>query len=146
MYDPKRGYPTIVPCVLYDDPVAAAGWLTDVLGAREVVRASLPDGWVGHIEVERDGLVILLGRRGGQFTETSSLTQVFVQDVAAACKRATTGGGALLEAPGDRPWGVRQAVVADPEGQRWALTQHLRDTDPADWYGKIVGPVPGRGR
>ncbi len=143
MYDPERGYPVVVPCVLYDDPVAVVGWLTDVLGVREVVRATLPDGWVGHIELERNGSIILLGRRGGQLADTSSVTQVFVGDVAAACARATGAGGSILDGPADRPWGVRQAVVADPQGQRWVLTQHVRDTDPADWYGQILGPTPG---
>ncbi|MEN3308217.1 MAG: hypothetical protein V7603_4419 [Micromonosporaceae bacterium] len=143
MYDPRRGYPVVVPCVLYDDPADVVGWLTHVLGVREVVRAALPGGWVGHVEVERDGFIILLGRRGGQFGGTASLTQVFVPDVAAACQRATEAGGSVLDEPGDRPWGVRQAVVADPQGQRWALTQHVRDTDPADWFGRVQHPVPG---
>jgi PhnB protein len=129
----------VVPCVLYDDISAAALWLRDVLGVREIVRASLPDGWVGHIEVELGGLVILLGRRGGQFTGSASLTQVFVPDVAATCARATGAGGTILEAPGERPWGVLQATVADPEGQRWVLTQHLRDVEPAEWYGTVLG-------
>ena len=143
MYDPERGYPTVVPCVLYDDPMAVVDWLTDVLGVREVVRASLPDGWVGHVELARDGFVILLGRRGGQFADTSSLTQVFVADVAAACERAARAGGSIIDEPGDRPWGVRQAVVVDPGHQRWVLTQHVRDVDPKEWYGQILGSVPG---
>jgi uncharacterized glyoxalase superfamily protein PhnB len=33
MYDPGRGYPVVVPCVLYDDPVAAADWYGEVFGA-----------------------------------------------------------------------------------------------------------------
>ncbi|GAB2822908.1 glyoxalase [Actinoallomurus bryophytorum] len=143
MYDPERGYPAVVPCVLYDDLTAVSGWLTEVLGFREVVRAALPDGWVGHIEVERDGFIILLGRRGGPLGDTSSLTQVYVDDVAAACERATSAGGSILDEPAGRPWGVLQAVVADPQGQRWVLTRHVRDTDPADWYGRTLGPVPG---
>jgi uncharacterized glyoxalase superfamily protein PhnB len=143
VYDPDRGYPTVVPCVLYDDPLAVAGWLTDVLGVREVLRATLPDGWVGHVELERNGSIILLGRRAGPLADTSSLTQVFVEDVAEACERAASAGGSILEEPAERPWGVRQAVVADPEGQRWVLTQHVRDTEPADWYGEILGPMPG---
>jgi len=143
VYDPDRGYPTVVPCVLYDDPAAVVGWLTEVLGVREVVRATLPDGWVGHIELERNGSIILLGRRGGGLTDTKSMTQVYAGDVAAACERAVASGGTVLDGPSERPWGVRQAVVADPEGQRWVLTEHVRDTDPADWYGRILGPVPG---
>ena len=138
-YDPKRGYPAVVPCVLYENPVAAAAWLTSVLGVTETIRAQLPDGWVGHLELARDGFVILLGRRGGQFdTVTSSLTQVFVDDLDAACARAAADDGKILDPPGPRPWGVRQAIVADPEGQRWALTEYVADTDPADWYGRVT--------
>src|SRR4029077_14991558 len=58
MYDPSRGYPSVVPCLFYDDVPAAARWLCETLGFREMVRATLPDGWVGHSEVERDGFVI----------------------------------------------------------------------------------------
>jgi PhnB protein len=143
MYDPRRGYPVVVPCVLYDDPVRAAGWLGTVLDLREVVRAALPDGWVGHLELERAGSIVLLGRRGGQFAGADSVTQVFVDDVAAACARAADAGGRVLDPPGERPWGVRQATVADLEGQRWVLCEHVGDTDPADWYGTVHGPMPG---
>lgn len=137
MYDPTRGYPVVVPCVLYDDPVAAAEWLTTVLGMRQVVRAALPDGWVGHIELERAGSIVLLGRRGAAFTGSAGVTQVFVDDVGAACERVAAAGGRVLEEPAERPWGVRQAVLADPEGQTWVVCQYLRDTDPADWYGTV---------
>lgn len=143
MYDPERGYPVVVPCVLYDDPVAVAAWLTTVLGMRPVLRAALPDGWVGHVELELGGAIVLLGRRGGQFAGTDSVTQVFVDDVEAACGRVAEAGGAVLEGPQERPWGVRQAILADLEGQRWVACEHLRDTDPADWYGTMLGPMPG---
>jgi uncharacterized glyoxalase superfamily protein PhnB len=136
-YDPDRGYPVVVPCVLYDDPVAAAAWLTAVLGFREAVRATLPSGWVGHIEIERAGFRILLGRRGGQTSDTASVTQVFVDDVGTASAAALEAGGSIIEAAVDRPWGVRQAVVADPEGQRWVLCRYLGESDPAAWYGRI---------
>ena len=143
MYDPSRGYPAVVPCVRYDDPVAAAAWLVSVLGAREMVRAQLPDGWVGHVELELHGGVVLIGRRAGEAAGTSSLTQVFVEDVDAACARAAQAGGRVLDAPGERPWGVRQAVVADPEEHQWALSRHVRDVDPATWSGKVTGPLLG---
>jgi PhnB protein len=143
VYDPARGYPIVVPCLLYDDAEAAAEWMRAVLGFREVVRASLPDGWVGHIEVERDGFIVLIGRRGGALADASSITQVYVDDVAAACQRAVEAGGSILDEPGERPWGVRQAVVVDPGAQRWVLSQHMRDSDPADWFGHVTNPMPG---
>jgi PhnB protein len=39
--------------------------------------------------------------------------------------------------------GVRQAMVVDPEGQGWVLNQHLRDTDPGEWYGRVFEPLLG---
>jgi len=126
---------------LYDDVPAAARWLFETLGFREMVRATLPDGWVGHCEVERDGFVILLGRRTD--ARTVSTTQVFVVDLDATCALLVTTGGELVDMPVEQPWGVRQAVVVDPGGQRWVLTQHLRDTNPAEWFGQVVEPLIG---
>ena len=92
MYDPSRGYPAVVPCVLYDDVPAAARWLCETLGFREMVRATLPDGWVGHSELERDGFIVLLGRRTDSEAMNVSTTQVFVADLAATCAMLVTNG------------------------------------------------------
>jgi uncharacterized glyoxalase superfamily protein PhnB len=144
VYDPKRGYPAAVPYVLYQDPAAAARWLAEVLGFREAVRFTVPDGGpVAHVELERDGAVLMLGLAGGRFGETSSITLVFVEDVDRACGRATRAGGAIADGPRDQPWGLRQAVVIDPEGQRWELSQHLRDVAPAQWGAEQLGPLAG---
>jgi uncharacterized glyoxalase superfamily protein PhnB len=85
----------------------------------------------------------MLGLARSRFGETSSITLVFVDDVNAACARVPTAGGRVLDEPTDQHWGLRQAAVADPEGQRWELTQHLHDADPADWGAKQLRPLPG---
>lgn len=144
MYDPARGYPRAVPYVLYRDPAAAARWITEVLGFREAIRFTVPGGGpAGHIELERHGAVLMLGLAGGRFGQTASITLVFVDDVDAACARTPAAGGTVLDGPTDQPWGLRQAVVADPEGQRWELTQHIRDVAPADWGAQQIAPLPG---
>ena len=72
-----------------------------------------------------------------------STTQVFVADLAATCAMLATTGGELVDVPAEQTWGVRQATVVDPGGQRWVLTQHLRDTDPTDWFGQVLEPLLG---
>ena len=144
MYDPTRGYPRAVPYVLYRDPAAAARWITEVLGFCEAIRFTVPDGGpVAHVELERHGAVLMLGLAGSRLGETASITLVFVDDVDAACARIPAAGGAVLEGPANQPWGLRQAIVADPEGQRWELTQHIRDVTPADWGAEQISPLPG---
>lgn len=144
MYDPTRGYPRVVPYVLYRDPAAAARWITEVLGFREAIRFTVPDGGsVGHVELERHGAVLMLGLVGSRFGETASITVVFVDDVDAACARIPAAGGIVLDGPAEQAWGLRQAIVADPEGQRWELTQHIRDVVPTDWGAEQIAPLPG---
>jgi len=108
------------------------------------VSGKIPNGGpVGHVELERDGAVIMLGFAGSRLGETSSITLVFVDDANAASGRVPDTGGPVLEEPIDQPRGLRQAVVGDPEGQRSELTQHLHDAAPADWGAEQLGPLPG---
>lgn len=119
MYDPARGYPRVVPYILYADPAAAIDWLIDVLGLELALRMAMPDGSVGHAELTSGNQVVMIGLAGGErFGTVSSITLVFVEDVDATCERASAAGGAVIGEPVDQPWGLRQAVIADPEGQR----------------------------
>ncbi|MPZ97890.1 MAG: hypothetical protein GEU80_00910 [Dehalococcoidia bacterium] len=144
MYDPKRGYPSVAPYLLYEDRARATQWLTEVLGMTEALRHSMPDaGNPGHVELLHGDLIVMLGAKGSRFGEVSSITLVFVDNVDATCERAVVRGGRVIEAPVDQPWGLRQAVVADPEGQRWEVTEHLRDAPAAEWGAQQLGEMPG---
>jgi uncharacterized glyoxalase superfamily protein PhnB len=142
VYNPDRGYPSIVPYLLYHDLTAAARWLEDVLGAKEAIRFTAPDGEPGHIEMLVGRQVLMLGRGGSHFGETASITLVFVDDVDRACSTGAEAGGQVLEAPVDQPWGLRQAVVADPEGQRWEVSAYVRPVSPETWGAAQLVPMP----
>jgi PhnB protein len=146
VYDPARGYPSVVPYILYRDPAAAIDWLVDVLGLEQALRMAMPDGTVGHAELTLGNQVVMIGLAGGErFGTVSSITLVFVEDVDATCERTSAAGGSVIGEPVDQPWGLRQAVIADPEGQRWEVTKHLRDVTPGAWGADIVGRLPGAG-
>lgn len=89
MYDPARGYPSVVPYILYADPAAAIDWLVDVLGLEHALRVAMPDGSIGHAELTLGNQVVMIGLAGGErFGTVSSITLVFVEDVDATCARA----------------------------------------------------------
>ena len=46
---------------------------------------------------------------------------VRVDDVDEACAELTTRGVTLLNGPMDRPWGIRTASFADPDGHIWEV-------------------------
>ena len=88
------------------------------------------------------GDVVLLGLAGDRFGPVSAITQIFVDDVDRTCNRAVAAGGEMLELAVDEPWGLRQAVIADPGGMRWEVSQHLRDVAPEEWGDEVVDPFP----
>jgi PhnB protein len=51
---------------------------------------------------------------------------IYVPDVDAAYARALEAGAASLVSPADQPYGVRQAGITDPFGNRWFLARPIR--------------------
>ena len=151
MFDPRRGYPSAVVYLRYTDPAAALRWLSDVLGAREALRLTLPDGRIGHAELVIGNAVVSLGLAAQAPAPTEpvsrqtlrAMTLVFVEDVDQAVQRALHAGGSLIDETTDQPWGLRQAIVADPEGYLWQLSVHLRDVPVHSWGATELGPLPG---
>jgi catechol 2,3-dioxygenase-like lactoylglutathione lyase family enzyme len=50
---------------------------------------------------------------------------IWVDDADASCAQLAERGVALLNGPVDRPWGVRTAAFADPDGFVWEVAQQL---------------------
>jgi catechol 2,3-dioxygenase-like lactoylglutathione lyase family enzyme len=50
---------------------------------------------------------------------------VWVDDTDATCSELASRGVTLLNGPLDRPWGVRTACFADPDGHAWEIAQQL---------------------
>jgi PhnB protein len=142
MFNPATGYPQVVPYVRYTDPDRAIHWLETTFEGTETVRLTMADGRIGHAEVAVGAAVISVGlaaepvpQRSVPMTRANLRTMnlVFVADVDEALDRALALGGSLVDPAVDQPWGLRQAIVADPEGYAWELSEHLRDVSPEDW-------------
>jgi PhnB protein len=152
MYDPARGFPKVVPYLRYSDPEVGIRWFADVLGATEVLRLTADDGRIGHVEFTIGSSVITLGLAltppgpiNPEETRFSlrQMTLVYVDDLDASVELATRCGGSVLEPPTDQPWGLRQAVLRDPEGYLWELSKHIRDVLPSEWGAVVTGTLPG---
>ena len=50
---------------------------------------------------------------------------IWVSNADDTCARLAKKGIALLNGPMDRPWGVRTAAFADPDGHVWEVAQQL---------------------
>ncbi len=120
----------VVPYLAVGDARRALAWYADALGAR--LRGEpivMPDGRVGHAELELAGGVVMLADEhpGMGFTApvegegTAVTLHVTVSDVDERVRRVVEAGGHLDRPPADNPYG-RNAVVVDPFGHRWLLS------------------------
>jgi predicted enzyme related to lactoylglutathione lyase len=126
---PAAEVAAVVPYIAVADGTGALDWYGEAFGAR--LRGDpilMPDGRVGHAEVEIEGGVLMLAdeypelgvvapRPGQGAAVTLHLT---VPDVDGATARAVGAGATLERPPADHPYG-RNAVVRDPFGHRWLL-------------------------
>jgi uncharacterized glyoxalase superfamily protein PhnB len=129
----------VIPVRSYPQLEQAVAWLRDVLGCHERLRipgqrVQLTLGTGAVVVAAWDAAAV--PPTGGRPPAT---LMVRVADVDAVYARAIASGGSGVEAPRDQPYGERQAVVRDPAGHSWTLTQTIADVDPATWGGELVG-------
>ena len=56
---------------------------------------------------------------------------IWVDDADAVCAELAARGVVLLNGPISRPWGMRTACFADPDGHVWEIAQELSDAGAA---------------
>ena len=136
--NPPDDMTRITPYLYYRDVAAALDWLTRAFGLRERTRMAMPDGSVGHAEMEYADGVLMLGCPGADYRNPGALgasTQslyVYVEDVDAHFRHAREAGAEILDEPADQFYGDRRYGAVDPEGHVWYFAQHVRDVAPED--------------
>lgn len=126
---------TLIPVRSYPDLDAAVAWMRDALGCRERLR--IP----GHRVQLTVGNGAIVAAAWDPATAPSAgrppaTLMIRVADADATYARALELGATGVAEPTDTPYGERQAVLRDPFGHSWTLTQTIADVDPASWGGE----------
>jgi catechol 2,3-dioxygenase-like lactoylglutathione lyase family enzyme len=73
---------------------------------------------------EAHGLIapaVVAGADGGSRFQLT----IWVEDADAVCEELSRRGVELLNGPMDRPWGMRTAAFADPDGHIWEVAANI---------------------
>jgi PhnB protein len=135
-----RDMRSLTPHLVTRYPAAAAAWYSEVLGAIEENRVTLPGGQVLSIELRLCDSVLAIGEEFPDLGIVSPLTlggtyaalHLAVADAAAVWQSALDAGARVFEPLHDAFWGDRTGQFIDPFGHRWAIDQHLRDVPPEE--------------
>ena len=132
------GYHTLNPYLSVKNAVKALDFYKVALGAKEIYRFDMPDGRIGHAEIQIGDSRLMLAdempdmpdvavRSPATLGGTSFGLSVYVPDVDAAFSRAVAAGGVVKRPVKDQFYGDRSGTFEDPFGHIWTLATHIED-------------------
>jgi PhnB protein len=135
-----EGYHTPIPYLAVDDAEAAIEYYKKAFGAKERVRMPMPDGKVGHAELEIGQSIVMLSdpfpqgatRTPKELDGTSVSVFLFAEDVDAVVKQAVDAGATVTMEVADQFWGDRFGTITDPFGHVWSIATHVEDVSPEE--------------
>jgi PhnB protein len=133
-----EGYGTVTPYLVLRDTKAAIEFYQRALGATEIYRLPMPDGKIGHAEIQVGGSRIMLSDENEKWGSRSALALggspaslcVYTEDVDALVDRFVAAGGVEVMPLQNQFYGDRSGTYRDPEGYHWTLSQHVEDVEP----------------
>ena len=130
-----EGYHTLTPYLVVRAAEAAIEFYKNAFGATELYRLDMPDGKVGHAEMQLGNSRFMLSDEMPQMGYSSPQTLggtpftllVYSEDVDAAVEEAVSAGAEVLRPLQNQPWGDRTATLKDPYGHQWMMATHVED-------------------
>ena len=112
-----------VPVLNVKDARASASFYCDVLGFKRDWEHQFADGFPLYVSVSRDDLTLHLSEHGDDRTHVTLV--ISVEDVDGAYSELCDRGLEQTSPPQDRPYGVRDFTLSDPDGHRLVVSTPL---------------------
>ena len=129
------GYHTATPYLIVKGAAEALEFYKRAFGAEERMRCPMPDGRMGHAEIQIGDSVVMLADEFPEFEAKGPASlggtpvgiRLFVTDSDAVYKRAVAAGAKVLRPIQDQFYGDRSGTVTDPFGHQWTIATRTRD-------------------
>ncbi|HUJ26917.1 MAG TPA: VOC family protein [Myxococcales bacterium] len=133
-----EGYTSLTPYLIVKGGAKALDWYAKAFGAKELYRMPMPDGRIGHAEMEIGNARFMLA---DEVPERNVLAprgpppmslMIYTEDVEAMWKRALAAGGKQERPLTTQFYGDRSGILDDPFGHKWTVAQHVEDVPPEE--------------
>src|SRR5690349_13811778 len=129
------GYHTFTPYLIVKGAARAIDFYKQVFGAIERTCLAMPDGKVGHAEIQIGDSVIMLAdgcsEMGAKDPEALGgspvMLHLYVPDVDKTFAQATAAGAKVTRPIQNQFYGDRSGMVTDPFGHVWNISTHIED-------------------
>jgi len=134
------GYHSVTPHLTVSNADKAIAFYKAALDAKELYRMPMPDGRVGHAELQIGDVRIMLADESPQMGNKSPRSVggspvslcIYTADVESMVARFMKAGGKQLSPLENKFYGDRAGNYQDPEGYTWTLMQHVEDVSPEE--------------
>jgi len=119
MSDTLTSYRTVTPYLVVPDGGREIQFLEAAFGATTLSCERRPDGTVMHSEIRIGDSLVMLGQTTEEWKALKASLYLWVENVDEVYAKALAAGATSLSTPEDKPYGHRNAGVADPAGITW---------------------------
>lgn len=132
-----EGYTSLTPYITVINANAAIEFYKKAFGAKETGRITMPDGTIGHSELEIFNSKLMIAEENKIWGNLSPQTLggsavslcLYVDDVDAVFTNALNAGAKVtgeMEVA-DQFYGDRSGSLTDPFGHKWSIMTHIED-------------------
>lgn len=143
------GYHTLNAYISVKNAAKALDFYKAAFDATEIERFDMPDGRIGHAELEMGDSRLMLAdempempdvvvRSPATLGGTSIGLHMYVPDVDAAFNRAVAAGAVVKRPVKDQFYGDRSGTFEDPFGHVWTVATHIEDVSPEEMRARLA--------
>ena len=132
-----EGWNSLTAYISVKGALDAIEFYKNAFGAKETGRLTMPDGSIGHAELEIGDSKIMLAEENEQWGNLSPQTVggspvslcLYVEDVDAVFAKALQAGATVTGemVVKDQFYGDRTGGITDPFGHKWSIMTHIED-------------------
>ncbi|MDD2304213.1 MAG: VOC family protein [Prolixibacteraceae bacterium] len=132
-----EGWNSLTAYISVKGALEAIEFYKNAFGAKETGRLTMPDGSIGHAELEIGDSKIMLAEENEQWGNLSPQTIggtpvslcIYVEDVDAVFAKALQAGAKVTGemVVKDQFYGDRTGGITDPFGHKWSIMTHIED-------------------
>jgi PhnB protein len=143
------GYHTVTPYISIRGASEAIEFYKRAFGAMELYRMPMPDGKVGHAELQIGDSRIMLADEFPEMPDAVAQSpaslggttfgfNVYIPDVDARFQTAVDAGATVRRPVQNQFYCDRSGVLQDPFGHIWTLSTHIEDLTPEEMQQRMA--------
>ena len=146
-----EGYHSVTPYLFIRGASDAIAFYVKAFGAKELFRMPMPDGRLGHAELQIGDSRVMLADENLEHGAVSPTTlkgtsiglAIYVEDCDAVYQRAVAAGAKVERAIQNQFYGDRSGTVVDPFGHKWTIASHVEDVSPEEMERRMASMKHG---